>query len=93
MSCRSSESDLTIPPAWVEAIAARAAELVAREVERPEPDRWLSAKSAAAYADMPVATIYDLVRRRKLVPAGWNGRSPRFRESQINAYLEAHDGR
>jgi excisionase family DNA binding protein len=53
-----------------------------------ESDRWLTSEEAGAYIGATRQRVSDLVYARKLIPDGRDGRSPRFKRSTLDAYLE-----
>jgi excisionase family DNA binding protein len=56
-------ADLHLPEGVIEAVAQRAAELVAERmnlVAAPAPSRWLTVEQAAAHIAAPKQRIYDL---------------------------------
>jgi excisionase family DNA binding protein len=63
-------------------------ERVRMAFEARKEDRWMNSKSAALYLDCPVSRVHDLVMLRELVPYR-DGKSLRFRKSQLDAYLES----
>ncbi len=80
------EVTFALPPELLEAIAARAAELVEdRVAEAPEP--WLDVHEAAEYLRCKPQRIYDLVSQGRLRHRK-DGRRLLFRRSELDAYLE-----
>lgn len=77
---------LALPPALVDAIAARAAELVA-EHGGGSGDRWLTVEQAAEHMACSRQRIYDLASQGALV-GGRDGSRRVFRRSELDAYLE-----
>jgi excisionase family DNA binding protein len=65
-----SELRLTFPPDVLEAIAARAAELV----DVPDTGGYITAKSAAAILDCDSRRVYKLIRSGRLTPYREGGR-------------------
>jgi excisionase family DNA binding protein len=78
---------LDMPAELVEAIAERAAELVAeRQVVAVEP--LLTVDQAAAYLACRPKRIYDLCSQRR-VPFAKDGSRTLLRRADLDAYLEA----
>jgi excisionase family DNA binding protein len=76
--------ELALPPALVEAIAERAAELVA---DRPAASPWLDVAEAAGYLRCRRQRVYDLVSAGRLRVAK-DGTRSLFRREWLDAYLE-----
>jgi excisionase family DNA binding protein len=76
---------VTLAPEQVEAIAERAAALLAARAPQGSP--WLSTAGAAEYMDCSPARIHDLVQARMLTPRR-DGRRLLFRREELDAYLE-----
>jgi hypothetical protein len=74
---------LAIPIEVVDLIAERAAEIVATRQE----GGWMCTGAAEAYAGMKPGRLDDLRRLGKVEPAGYDGRKPMWRKSDIDAYL------
>ena len=54
------------------------------------PDRWLSTKEVAEYAQVSEATIYRAVALNRLQAGRTNGRGHlRFRQDAVDAWLES----
>jgi Helix-turn-helix domain len=78
------------PPAFVDAVAHRVAELLEERVLAAAGDRWMDSQEAADYLGMgDKQAVYDLRRRGHLVPDGSIGSRPRYRKSSLDHYLEA----
>jgi excisionase family DNA binding protein len=75
-----------LPDAVLEAIASRAAELLA-ERQAVSASPWLDTKAAAEHLAAPVGRIHDLVQLGKLTPRR-DGRRLLFRRSDLDGYLE-----
>lgn len=54
---------------------------------------WLDTRAAEAYAGLSRGRLDDLKRLGKISPAGYDGRKPMYRRSDLDAYLEAGSGR
>jgi excisionase family DNA binding protein len=76
---------VALPPELVEAIARRAAELVADRCA--SGDLWLDVEQSAAYIAGTPQRIYDLRRAGKLPKTG-DGRRALIRRSALDRYLE-----
>lgn len=83
---------LDLPPAVIEVIAARAAELVAeQDLQRPEP--WIGIEEAADHLACPKSRLYRLTSRAKggrqtnPVPFEKDGNRLLFRRSDLDAWL------
>jgi hypothetical protein len=48
---------------------------------------WMTAEQAGAYIGVSRQRIADLTYSRKLIPDGYDGRSPRYEREQLDAYL------
>ena len=80
-----------LPPELLEAIAARAAELVEDRVDgAPEP--WLDVAQAAEHLACKPQRIYDLVSQGRLEHRK-DGRRLLFRRSWVDTYVEREAGR
>ncbi|HEY2181324.1 MAG TPA: excisionase family DNA-binding protein [Solirubrobacteraceae bacterium] len=79
---------LELPPAVIEQIAQRAAELVA-ERQSTNGTPWLNTDQAADYIAAPTSRIHDLVQLRKLSPHR-DGRRLLFKRSDLDAYLHSN---
>ncbi len=58
----------------------------------PEPeqvDPWLTTEGAAEYSGLSVGTIRNLVSEGRILRHGEKGHSLRFRQSELDAYLES----
>jgi len=82
---------LTLPDALVQAIAARAAELVAERLEaKPEPH--IDVAQAAGYLACPRSRIYSLASAER-IPVRRDGTRLLFKASELDAWLERGGGR
>jgi excisionase family DNA binding protein len=84
---------LTVPPELLEAVAERAAEMLAERLEvgaRPEP--WLTVDQAAEHLACPKSRIYALVSARR-IPHRKDGSRLLFRASELDAWLDQGGGR
>ena len=85
------EVTFALPPDLLEAIAARAAELVEDRVgDLPEP--WIDVEGAAQYLACKRQRVYDLVSQDRLEHRK-DGRRLLFRRSWLDEYLEREAGR
>jgi excisionase family DNA binding protein len=83
---------VAVPDEVIEAIAARAAEIVA-ERQRQEDDRWLrGADRIAAYLDCPRSRVYALVSARR-IPVHHDGSALVARRSELDLWLSDGGGR
>lgn len=48
---------------------------------------WMTAEQAGEYIGVSRQRIADLTYSRKLIPDGYDGRSPRYEREQLDAYL------
>ena len=78
---------LTLPSELVEAIAERAAELVANRA--PEQSPWLTVVEAAAYTGIPKQTLYKLTGA-KAIPHVKPGNRLLFNRDELDAWLDSH---
>lgn len=85
-STEASALALVLPPEFVEAVAQRAAELVAAQVA-PAADTWLDVDGAARHLACGRRRIYDLHSQRR-IPAHKDGSRLLFRRSELDAYVE-----
>jgi excisionase family DNA binding protein len=88
----SAQVALTLAPAFIEAVAARAAELLAAQVgQSPEP--WIGVDEAALHLCCPRSRIYRLVsrsrdsRRSNPLPFEKDGSRLLFRRSDLDAWV------
>lgn len=86
MSTAPPDVTFSLPPELLEAIAARAAELVEdRTVESPQP--WIGVEEAAEHLACKPQRIYDLVSQGRLEHRK-DGRRLLFRRSDLDSHLE-----
>lgn len=78
---------LDLPDAVIEAIAQRAAAILAAQAPTASAP-WLSTQQAADYIAAKPARIHDLTALGKLTPRR-DGRRLVFKRSDLDAYLEA----
>lgn len=79
---------IELPPELVDAIAERAAQLVAeRQAAALEP--WWSVEQAAEYLACKPKRVYDLCSQRR-VPFVKDGSRTLLRREDLDAYLEAN---
>lgn len=81
---------IPLPPELVEAVAARAAELVAERLE-PAPEPYLDVDGAAAYLACPKSRVYALASAGR-IPVRRDGSRLLFRASELDAWLERGGG-
>jgi excisionase family DNA binding protein len=81
---------LELPEGFVEAVAARVADLLGdREPAEPEP--WIDLKVAAQYLACKPARIYALVSARR-IPHEKDGTRLLFRRSELDAWIAQGGG-
>lgn len=84
---------IPLPAALVEAIAQRAAELLAERLPTAaEPDGYLDVDGAAEFLACPKSRIYSLVSSRR-IPHHRDGSRLLFDRSELRAYVEAGGAR
>jgi len=76
---------LAVPPELVEAVAVRAAELVAAQAR--QPDGFLDVAGAAEYLACPKSRIYSLVSARR-IPFHKDGSRTLFDRVELRRYVE-----
>lgn len=81
------KADLQLPDDVLEAIAARAAELVPAPAA-PDPDRWLTAAELAAYLSMSERWVHYL--RAGGMPHAEIGGKRRFKVCEVEPWMEEH---
>ncbi len=91
MSGTAPELSVVLPAALVEAIAARAAELVADKLDRPRR-AYLSVDGAANYIACPKSRLYALVSAGQ-VPHRKDGSRLLFQPDELDAWLERGGGK
>jgi excisionase family DNA binding protein len=74
---------LTLLPEALEAIAARAAELVLAQLGNGSP--WLTREAAARYLSLPVSRL----EKDKAIPCHREGRRVLYHRDELDAYLRA----
>ena len=77
---------LPVPPELLEAIAARAAELI-EDRRREEAEPWIGVEEAAEYLACKPQRVYDLTSQGRLEHRK-DGRRLLFRRPWLDAYLE-----
>jgi excisionase family DNA binding protein len=78
---------LDFPPALIEQIAARAAEIVAeREGGQPTGDGWLTVAEAAEHLRCSTGRLYQLVSARR-IPFQKDGSRTLFRRSTLDEWV------
>ena len=84
---------LVVPPDLVEAIAERAAELVAERVDAGSDDGWLrGAERIAAYIDAKPDRVYALASARR-IPVHKDGSALVARKSELDRWIESGGGK
>ena len=76
---------VAVPPDFVEAVAQRAAELLAAKAETPEP--YLDVVGAAGFLACPTSRIYALASAGR-IPVHRDGSRLLFRPEQLRAWVE-----
>lgn len=85
--------NLSIPPETVEAIARRAAELLAARV-REEPDPWVGVDEAATHLGCPRSRIYALASCKPArIPFERDGSRLVFKRSELDSWVRAGGGK
>lgn len=82
---------LQLPPDALEAIAERAAELLAERLPAHESSPYLTTEEAAEYLRAPVSRVYDL-RSRGELPVFKDGSRNLFRREDLDALLQRDGG-
>ena len=80
-----------LPPAAVEAIARRAAQVVLDELQERR-EGYLRPGTAAEYLGLSRKRVYDLTSSGALVPDGRDGRTPLYTRETLDAYVRAQAG-
>lgn len=83
---------LDFPPALIEVIAERAAELIAERQAGPVEDGWMTVDEAAAHLRCPKSRIYSLVSARR-IPFEKDGSRTLFLRSELDVWLRNGGGR
>lgn len=83
--------ELAVPPEFVEAVALRAAALVAERLE-PRPVPYLDVAGAAEYLVAPRSRIYALVSAGR-IPHRRDGSRLLFRAAELDEWLDQGGGR
>jgi Helix-turn-helix domain len=79
---------MDVPPALVEEIAQRAAEIVADRQGAGSADGWLrGAERIAGYLDCSTSRVYSLVSSRR-IPVRHDGAAVVARRSELDAWIE-----
>lgn len=78
--------ELTLTSGQLDVIAERVAKIMAERAPAP-PDRWLSTQEADEYIGAKQGRVADLKQLGYLKPAGYDGRLPKYRRSDLDAYL------
>lgn len=77
---------LGVPPEFVEAVAQRAAEILAERQGAPEPMPYLTVDEAAGYLRCKPKRVYDLCSQRRL-PFVKDGSRTLLRRTDLDTYL------
>lgn len=80
--------EIALPPAVLEAVAERAAQIAAERLSAVSEDRWMNVDQAAEHLACGPRRIYDLHSQRRL-RAHKDGSRLLFRRSDLDAYVEA----
>ena len=83
-----SSISLELPPEVIEAIAERAAELLAARASA-EPAPWMSVDEACEYLGIPKQSLYKLTSA-KAIPHAKPGNRLLFKREDLDAWLEEH---
>lgn len=84
---------LGVPDALVEAVAERAAELLAERIE-PAEDRWLNVDETAQYLGCKRSRIYALAScKPPRIPVERDGSRLVFKQSELDAWVRAGGGK
>lgn len=81
---------VALPPAFVEAVAARVAEILA-ERQGSAPEAWIGVEEAAAHLACGRSRVYALVSAGR-IPFAKDGSRLLFRRSELDAWLAAGGG-
>jgi excisionase family DNA binding protein len=77
---------ITLPPAALEAIAQRAAEILASQQQAPAASPWLTTDEAADYLRAARQRVFDLTSQRRL-KVQKDGSRNLYRREDLDAYL------
>ena len=84
---------IDMPPELIEAVAQRAAELLAeRQGAGDSGDGWLTVGEAAEHLRCPVSRIYSLTSARR-IPFEKDGSRTLFRRSELDEWVRNGGGR
>ncbi len=81
--------ETTLPPALVDALAERVAEIVLERLEAPTASPWLSIDQAAEHTGIPKQTLYKLTAS-KAIRHTKPGNRILFRREDLDAWLDGH---
>ena len=73
---------LTLSPEALEAIAARAAQLVVEQLDNASP--WLTREAAARYLSLPVSRL----EKDKAIPCHREGRRVLYHREELDTYVQ-----
>jgi excisionase family DNA binding protein len=82
---------LTMSPELLEAVAFRAAELVAEQLEATRPEPYMGVEVTAEYLACPKSRIYALVSADR-IPHRKDGSRLLFRAAELDAWLDQGGG-
>lgn len=82
------EQTITVPPELLEAIATRAAELVAERLPAEADSGFLDVAGAAEFLSCPRSRLYSLVSAGR-IPHHRDGSRLLFDRAELRAYVEA----
>lgn len=82
---------LGVPPAAVEAIAQRAAEVALAKFPKADDLRegYLRPQAAAEYLGLSRKRVHDLTSSRALLPDGHDGRTPLYTRETLDSYVRS----
>lgn len=82
---------LTMSAELLEAVAVRAAELVAEQLQASRPEAYIGVDAAADYIAAPKSRVYALVSAGR-IPHRKDGSRLLFRPSELDAWLDQGGG-
>jgi excisionase family DNA binding protein len=75
---------LSLPAEIVDAIAARAAELVLEQLGRTNGSPWMTRPQAAEYLGLPLSRL----EKDRAIPCHREGRRVLYRRDELDAYVQ-----
>ena len=81
---------VALPPAFVEAVAVRVAEILA-DLHGSDPERWIGVAQAAEHLACGTSRVYSLVSAGR-IPFVKDGSRVLFRRSALDAWLAGGGG-